>query len=115
LLNTAAEAGAPLPVQANPVFVQRALATGQPVVSDVVFGPLRRRPVVAIVVPAKLRSGDAVALAVGMTLDRIEALLQAQRLRPDWVIGVLDATGTFAARSHLPERFVGGKASPELQ
>ena len=115
LLNTAADFGSPLPVRADPKYVRQVFSTGQPVLTDVVVGNLLKRPIVATVVPVRSDRRITYALAVGMLMDRFDLLLQGQRLPPDWIVGILDTAGTFVARTHAPEQFVGRKASADLQ
>ena len=48
------------------------------------------------------------------TPERLNILLKHQKLPPDWVGAVFDATQTIVARTHNPEQYVGQHACPIL-
>lgn len=114
ILNTAIEFGKPLHPQAAPEQVKGVFATGKPMISQVFIGPVLKRPIVSVDVPVVIDGRIEYALGVGILPDHFNALLKAQRLPPNWVAGIFDNTGTIAGRTHLPEKFVGNKASPRL-
>lgn len=53
-------------------------------------------------------------MSLGLLPQQLTDILRDQHLPPDWVVGVFDRTGTTAARTHSPEKFVGQKGSGEL-
>lgn len=114
LVNTLRPFGEPVPARANLEQLRRVFATGRPVVSDVFLSSFTGRPVVSIEVP--VRSGGKVVftLSVVIPVQSLSDILSQQNLPPDWVVVVFDGTGTIAARTHLPERFVGQMGVPEL-
>ena len=113
LINTLRPYGEPLPRHGNPELVQRVLATGQPVISDVYLGGVLKRPVLSIDVPVVLKGRIAYGLSVGVLPDSFQSILKDPRLPDDWVMGIFDSSGTIVARSHQPEKFVGQKATAE--
>jgi PAS domain S-box-containing protein len=73
-----------------------------------------RLPQFTVTVPVR-RGGDIVyALSMTLPAARIETILKQQRLPAGWPAAVIDGDGILLARSMQPERFVGGKATPEL-
>ncbi len=114
LVNTAREFGTSLPRRVDPQLVQRVFATGEPVLSDVFIGGVLKRAVVGLDVPVRINGRIAYSLGIGILSQHFNALLAAQRLPADWVVGVFDSVGTTIGRSHAPEQFVGRKASPDL-
>lgn len=114
LVNTLRPLGDPLPVRANLEQLHRVFATGQPVVSDVFVSSLTGRSVVGIEVPVRSSGKVVFTLSVVIPVESLSDILRRQKLPPDWVAVVFDGTGTVAARTHLPERFVGQMGVPEL-
>jgi hypothetical protein len=114
LVNTAREFGTPLPRRVDLHNVQQVFATGEPVLSDVVIGSVHKRPVVGIDVPVRISGRITYCLAIGILPQHFNALLAAQRLPADWIVGVFDSVGTTIGRSHAPDQFVGRQASADL-
>jgi signal transduction histidine kinase len=115
LLNTLRPFGESLPVQGATPQTSQVFETGRPVVSDVFIGPVAKRPLSAIEVPV-FRDGQVkYSLAVGIFTERLQELLARQGLSENWIVAVFDSSGTIAARTHSPDRFVGGKVSSTLQ
>lgn len=114
ILNTAVEFGKPLHAAPAPEQVRGVFATGKPTISRVFVGPVLKRPIMSVDVPVIINGKTSYALGVGILPQHFHALLKAQGMPSDWVAAVLDHTGTIAGRSHLPERFVGNKATPGL-
>lgn len=114
LMNTLLASGLPLPRHGNPALLRAVLASGMPQVSDVFVGGVTQRPLVAVEVPVRFGTRGLHGLAMGFFPERLSAMLGQLNPEPDWVVSVIDRTGTIVARTHLPERFVGEKASPAL-
>ena len=111
-LNTLRPFGAPLPQIELSAKARQVFENGQPALSDFSVVADIGRSAITLEVPV-LRDGKVVyALAIGIFADRLAEILRRQSIPPDWIAGVLDSTGTIAARTQSPERFVGGKASP---
>jgi two-component sensor histidine kinase len=114
LMNTAVPAGTPLPKYVRMDVLQRVFATGDPQISDLLFGPVLHRNIIVVDVPV-WRDGKVVyLLAASLPLSAFSAIILRQRAAPDWTIAVFDKKGTVIARSRDAERFVGRQASSTL-
>jgi signal transduction histidine kinase/ActR/RegA family two-component response regulator len=111
-LNTLKPFGAPLPQMPLSAKARQVFEHGQPAISDFFVAPDIGRSAITLEVPVRLDGKVVYSLAVGIFADRLADILRRQSIPPDWIAGVLDSTGTIAARTHSPERFVGGKGSP---
>jgi len=114
LVNTAIRRGEPLPLHANPAFHQTVVASGRPAVSDLFVGTALKQPLIAIEVPVRKANAVVYTLGMGFLPDRFARVLAEQRPDPDWVVSIVDSTGTVVARTHEADRFVGHKAEPGL-
>ncbi|MFC7473351.1 PAS domain S-box protein [Dankookia sp. GCM10030260] len=116
LLHHQVTPGAPLPETGIVAEVLRAAIRQEgPVVSDLMTGPLVRRPVVAVVVPVPRADGEPPALSAGGSLDpeHFDAMLAAQRLEAGATATLFDAAGAVIARSD--GRFRGTVLLPEIK
>src|SRR5688572_230361 len=114
LVNTQRPFGEPLPPRASLSQVRRVFETGKPAISDLFVDAAAHRPVVAIDVPVRLDDRVAYALAIAVFPERLGEILKVQRIKPDWVVGILDSRGVIVARSRSAEQFVGQKGPPAL-
>jgi len=114
LFNTLRPYGSPLPFHGNLGQLRRVFETGAPVVSDIYQGGLLRRPVMSVDVPVRRGGKVAYDLSAGFFPEKLGEILERQQLPEGWVGTILDAQGTIAARTHLPDRFVGKKGTPEV-
>lgn len=114
ILNTAIDFGKPLQPQAAPEQVREVFATGKPTISPVFIGPVLKRPIISVDVPVIIDGRIVYALGIGIVPEQFNKMLRAQRLPTNWVAAVFDPTGTVAGRTHLPEQFVGRKATDRL-
>lgn len=113
-LNTMRNFGEPLPEAGTPPELQRVFETGKPVVTGLFIGPVTGKPVIAIGVPV-VRDGEvAYTLNAGLSPARIAEVLQRVAIPGHWVAAVLDGTGTIAARTRDPEKYIGHKATPDV-
>lgn len=116
IVNTLLDFGAPLPRYGNQTHLQQVFATGETLVSDVFNGAVSGKPTVYVSVPVLVKGQVVYVLSVGIPPQWLNDLLyQHQQRHPhqlpaDWVISIVDSTGTIAARSHLSEQFVGQKS-----
>jgi PAS domain S-box-containing protein len=79
-----------------------ALATGQPQVGDIVFGPVAKIPLVSIAVPV-LRTGEPSRLLLSIfETAQFQPRLEALALPPGWSIALQDGTGADIARRSPP-------------
>jgi PAS domain S-box-containing protein len=114
VVNTLKPFGEPLPPTGNPDLVRRALETGRPIISDLFLGGLLRSPVIAVEVPVLSDGRPVFGLAMVILPERFAEFLRRQKIPPDWVVGIVDSTGSFVARTIGADEFVGTKASPPL-
>lgn len=111
LFNTRKPFGDALPPRSHPASYERALATGQPSVSDVIIGAIVQRPLVTIDIPVAGASGPLV-LGTSTDVDTIAAVMTRTKLDPGWKVAVVDGEGRFIARN--PEQYVGQLATPQI-
>ncbi|MCG5243882.1 sensor histidine kinase [Azospirillum doebereinerae] len=111
LFSTALPFGTPAP-SPNPVdpLVAKTLATGQPQVSDLMYGPIAQAYVAAVLVPVPGKDGPSHVLIAVVTATKWEKLLQEEGVAAGWVAGIIDAAGVVVARTRAAERFVGKPA-----
>ena len=72
------------------------------------------QPCAMIAIPVASDDGRRWSLATFLTSDDFAELLREPGVPADWVISVVDASGTHLRRSHLNERFAGRPMVPEL-
>jgi signal transduction histidine kinase/ActR/RegA family two-component response regulator len=111
LLNTLEPFGHPLPPVSPSAKLLRVFENGQPAISDFFVAPDIAQSAITLEVPVLLDRKVIYSLAMGIFADRLADILHRQRIPPDWIAAVFDSTGTIAARTHSPERFVGQKGS----
>lgn len=99
LLNTAVPSGTPLPKYIRMDVLQRVFATGDPQISDLVFGPVLHRNIIVVDVPVWREGKVVYLLAASLPLSVFTAIILRQRPAPDWTIAVFDKKGTVIARS----------------
>ncbi|MBX3622752.1 MAG: response regulator [Rhizobacter sp.] len=117
LLNTAVPFGEPLldaPSPATAERVAKALATGRPLVSDLITGQVTGRLLTTIYVPAVVAFDKRYVVAQAFSVDHWKnSALQVQNGSPA-TIGVFDRTGRFISRNLNPAGTLGQTARPEL-
>lgn len=100
LLSTWTEPDAQLPRVASLDAVERAFATGQPAVGNLVTGSVSHRPVFSVAVPIRDAEGRlTMAAIVAPDVERLRGLLAAQGLPAGTFAAVTDANGRIVARS----------------
>ena len=114
LVNTRAGLSGPLPISL-PEGDRKAIATRQPVVSDLFVGATAQRPIVSVSVPI-LRDGNAVGIVdAGIDPARLAELLRQVELPDKWLAAIVDDANRIVARSRKHEEFVGSLATRDLQ
>lgn len=114
LINTLRPFGTPLPLHDRDEL-RRALAAGQPVISDLFIGAVSQRPII-IIEGAVLVGGETrYALAFGIFPARLNEILQRQKMPPDWVAAIVDSSDTIVARTIGGDEFIGKKVSADLK
>ena len=107
--------GAPLARAASSKALERALASGQPAVGDLVIGALSGQPVVSIALPLSDSEGRVAGVTVAaMRAERLRALLARHPLTEGAFAATTDARAVLAARSDAAhDRFVGQRVPEE--
>ncbi len=113
LFTTAVPYGTPVTgTDAVAPWLAKALSTGQPQISNLMYGPIARAPVAVVTVPGRGRDGQRFVLSAVVTASKWEALLREERIPEGWVAGIIDQDGVVVARTRAAEQFV-GKPAPE--
>lgn len=105
LFNTRLPYGAPLPEAAG--FDGQVIEGDRPVISDVVIGKVAKRAVMSVSVPVFRDGNLRYVLSLSLEPALIKALLDRQKMPPEWRATVVDRKGTIIARTRLHEEFVG--------
>ena len=114
LVNTRIGPSGPLPLSL-PEGDRKAIATRQPVVSDLFIGKAAQRPIVSVNVPI-IRDGNVVGLVnAGIDPARLVAVLRQAELPQDWLAAIVDGADRIIARTRRHEEFVGTIASKDLR
>lgn len=115
LVNSYLPYGDLLPKRKNIDTVHSIFASGKPVVTDLYYGAVTRRPMIGIDVPV-FQDGK-VAYDLGMTFpsDRLAAILTSLKLPKNSYCTLLDSKGIIVARTLNPEKFVGKMSSSGIR
>ena len=107
LLNTRVPLGTTLPKLPIPkghAAAPAALATGNPAVGDMFFGPVAEKPLVALAVPV-VRQGRTLALLLGIiATNRFQQRLEEVALPEGWALTLFDGKDEAIARRAPPDR-----------
>jgi C4-dicarboxylate-specific signal transduction histidine kinase len=115
LVNSFRSFGTPLPKRNNPEMVRRIFETAKPVVSNLFFGAVTRRPIIGVDVPV-LRDGKVIYdLSMNFSSDRMSSILSHHPLPEGWYSSILDNRRVIVARTKERDRFVGHPITPELR
>jgi hypothetical protein len=107
LVNTYVPYGEAPHFTGDPEAAQRMINSKQREVSDLFVSLVTKGPVFNISVPI-VREGELqYILSYGRHADDLRAVMQAQRVGPDWVRTIIDRKGVVLARSRDHERTVG--------
>ncbi|KQX01399.1 hypothetical protein ASC94_01855 [Massilia sp. Root418] len=123
LMNTLAPWGTPLPKTGALELVASVVASGQPAVSGLFTGTVRRRPVVALAIPVQLparrhgegsraNGGGAGVLLYGQPVAGLQEVLARQRLPSGYGAVLLDRAGTVLAHSGAGPEATGTPGEP---
>jgi PAS domain S-box-containing protein len=114
LVNTAVPFGKPLAKAGAPAATERALATGQPQVSDLFLTPVTQRLVVIVIVPVLIRS-ENFALAKSPEQRMFARLVAAKELPAGWQAVISDATHRIIEQSGNQHTLIGQEVPPALR
>ncbi|MFC0250625.1 hybrid sensor histidine kinase/response regulator [Massilia consociata] len=114
IVNTALDYGAPLPLDPSPQ-VDKVFATGQPAISDVFIGAVRKRPTVSVDVPARVRGELRYVLSIGMGPENFDGLLTPKSVPEGAVSSLFDRNGIIFNRNLNRHRSIGQPVNPLLR
>jgi PAS domain S-box-containing protein len=115
LLNTRVPWGTalqPIPLSDIELVGTRA---GQPVISDLFFGPVAKKWVYGVEIPVATNGAITHNLTMSTDVEHVERLLLDSRRSDDWIITVLDRKGTVVSRVPDHAKHVGQNRLPELE
>lgn len=107
LVNSYKPYGSPLPKRNPQGAVRRIFETGWPSISNVFRGAVTGRYLIGVDVPVFEDGQVRYDLAMTLPADRLNALLHPPALPKEWLVSILDRNNVIAARSSLPETYVG--------
>ena len=113
-LNTAVPYGTPPPPPVALERVSKVIATQQPVMSDLIVGPVTGKLLTTLYVPAKPSPLGNFVVAQAFAVTHWVKEMERPADRADWIIAVIDRNGKFIWRSHRAEDFLGEPARAEL-
>lgn len=88
-------------VKASSKAVENTLLTNQPVVSDLFFGRISKKPTVIAAVPAFHGGKIKYVMTCGVSPDFLTNVLTRQRLPQDWHVSVIDRAGNILATNDI--------------
>ena len=114
LLNMRAPPGQALPPRADQATTELVIKSGQPHVSNLFVGAVSQRPIATVNVPVFQNGRVVKDIAFTASIETFRKIASEQRPNDQWVITILDGTGTIIARDPSAEAFFGKKVSPTL-
>ncbi|WP_224961915.1 sensor histidine kinase [Geomonas subterranea] len=115
LVNTYRPLGSVLPKRNNPDTVRRIFEGGKPVVSNLYYGAITRRPVIAIDVPVMIDGRVAYDLSMSFPAHELSSVLRSQNVFKEWYGTVVDRNGVITVRTSKGNLFVGKELTGELR
>ncbi|MBU5612692.1 sensor histidine kinase [Geomonas azotofigens] len=115
LVNTYRPLGSALPKRNNPDMVRRIFEGGKPVVSDLFYGAITKRPVIAVDVPVFIDGTVAYDLSMSFPSHVLSSVLQSQNVFKEWYGTVVDRKGLITARTRNLDVFVGKELTADLR
>jgi len=115
VLNTLKPLGESLPTSGTPVALNAVFEQRKSVLTDMFLGPVTQRPAIAMGVPVFGDNHEVLySLNIGLDPAYLSNLLKRHELPNEWLVAVIDNSGTIVARSRDAETYVGQKAVAEL-
>jgi len=115
LVNSYRPYGDSLPKRKNLEAVRSIFESGKPLVGDLFYGAVTRRPMIGIDVPVFRGGKVAYDLAMTFPSDRLAAIILQQPLPKGWYCSILDSKKVIVARTQDPEKYVGKQANPAFR
>ena len=114
-LNTIVPFGAPPILSTAQQRVQTVLATGKPLVSDLIVGPVTKRLLTIVYVAAATPpAAPRYVVAQAFSVEHWRKMTLAPQGRDDWTVAVIDRNGKFISRNRRADVLLGQPARPEL-
>jgi C4-dicarboxylate-specific signal transduction histidine kinase len=89
-------------------YIKEVIATGKPVVSDLIIGVVSGKPTVILAYPVRNTSNAVVgAIGIGLNLARLQTLFSSIPLPEGSVVTLTDSQSRVLARSRDAERYIG--------
>lgn len=114
LLNTLVPYGTSLMQYSNKVQSSKLSSTHAPVVSDLFRSAINGEQIVTVAIPLIRNNIHYYNLHTRISPAVLINLLAAQDFNPEWIVAIIDSSGTTVARSKDNDRFVGKKTSPDV-
>ncbi|MDQ6685599.1 MAG: ATP-binding protein [Pseudomonadota bacterium] len=113
-VNTAVPFGTPPPPPVAKERVAQALALQGPFVTDLLVGPVTGKLLTSTFLPARPTPQGRFVVARAFSVEHWKSAAMQPQEHPDWVVGVIDRSGRFIARSQRSAEMLGRTARPEL-
>lgn len=114
IVNTVVPFGTPPPPPVAFSRVTQVIAAQKPIVTDLAIGPVTGKQLTSAYVPSKAGDGKTFVVARAFAVDYWKTISLHEGIPSDWIVGVIDRSGKFIARSHKSEELLGKPARPEL-
>ena len=106
-LHSSRPPGAPLPSSADPDYVQAALRTGRPTISNLLDARVVGEPAVVVALPVVRDRLPRYVLTATLSPRRLREVLRAQPIPEGWRFGLTDARQIVIASTEDPDPFMG--------
>ncbi|GEM_PF-1091104 len=114
LINTAVDYGTPLPRHPTP-GIEQVFATGQPAVSNVFQGELRKGALASVDVPVRVRGQVRYVLSIGLGPEEFDSLLGPTSVPDGAVASLFDRNGIIFNRNINRDKSIGQPVNPLLR
>jgi signal transduction histidine kinase len=115
LVNTYVPYGEQPAMTGDPESVRRIVQTKAPVVSNLFVSLVAKRPVFNVSIPILENGQVRYMMSLGLLPDDLLALLNSQKLDPEWVTLIWDANGILLASSRDNARYIGQPLPPNMR
>jgi len=114
LINTRSPAGAPLPLVPFAPDALEVVTRGRTYVSNLIFGPVAKRPVIFVSVGLPAGPNPRYFLSLAASPDELAEGTFVSSAPRGYVFGVIDRAGIILARNIAAEDFVGRPPTPDV-
>jgi diguanylate cyclase (GGDEF)-like protein len=113
-VNTLMPYGVALPATGTPPQLARVFNEHATVLTDMFMGPVTQKYAIAMGVPVVSGNEVLYSLNIGLAPSELNRIMEQQTLPADWLMAIIDSSGTIVARSRDTDRFIGQKAVPAV-